>query len=849
MFSTQLKEKTKVRFDTLLIKVGEAKATEILNKLAEMEKTASEDEIFAVKWLYVNSPFSDSASYDFSLFRAYAEHGIFLRNNSPFAKDISEEMFLTYVLQTRMGGEEISDCRKFFYDLLSERIKGLNAYDAIIELNYWLAENVMYRTTDFRTLSAIATYNSAYGRCGEESVFAVNVFRALGIPARQVYTPRWAHCDDNHAWVEVWCEGKWRFLGACEPEEVLDKGWFTNAAGRAMLTFCRSFGELTDEEITSNNGNGTFCVNNLNNYAATKKITVLVKDEKGNPVSDVKVAFGVLNNSHIFPAVTMFTDKSGKVTLTCGLGSLNIRIQKGDIFFERMVYTPDADTFEFVLKHETVKLDVWEDFVSIAPSDGIVKGEKPTEEQKIIGRKKLKAANEKRERRVEAMFDSRRAEEVVSKYGYSRKIYDVLKESRGHFETIMAFLKDENFTPDEKEAALLTLAEKDWRDVDIDVLREALNYSRDYKREKELFYPYIVCPRVWFEKLTLNRKFISEFFSEEQKSDFRSTPKKIWDYVSENIEHDIDSQFQILVIDPVGALTVKKANAVSKKVLFVCICRALGIPARLNPINQLAEYYDDGFVSVETIESGNCTIILEKEDSESWQYLADFGIGVLDGGNYRNLELEDKVWEGNKLTLSVMSGEYRIITDNRLPNGNLFASKYHFRLSPSETKTIKLRKHLADLSQMLYRYTLDDFKVFESDGKEISGSQLTQSRSVLMWLDEGTEPTEHILNEMLEQENEFKKIPANLIFMVRSHDALKNAKLKKVVETFDNIKVYYDSFAPNVEVLARRLFLDPEKLPLIIVTNEPLNAVYACSGYNVGSGEMILRICRFLQNN
>ena len=74
-------------------------------------------------------------------------------------------------------------------------------------------------------------------------MFAVNVLRACGFAARQVYVPRWAHCDDNHAWVEVRCGGAWHFLGACEPEAVLDRGWFNSAAGRAVLVHSRCFGE------------------------------------------------------------------------------------------------------------------------------------------------------------------------------------------------------------------------------------------------------------------------------------------------------------------------------------------------------------------------------------------------------------------------------------------------------------------------------------------------------------------------------------------------------------------------------------------------------------------------------
>ena len=64
----------------------------------------------------------------------------------------------------------------------------------------------------------------------------------VGIPARQVYTPRWAHTDDNHAWVEAWVDGKWYFLGACEPEPVLNLGWFNEPASRGMLMHTKVFG-------------------------------------------------------------------------------------------------------------------------------------------------------------------------------------------------------------------------------------------------------------------------------------------------------------------------------------------------------------------------------------------------------------------------------------------------------------------------------------------------------------------------------------------------------------------------------------------------------------------------------
>ena len=843
IFSKHVVETAQAKFDALLERAGEAKAAEIRSCLAAAEQT--EDVLLAVKWIYANSPLSDWANYDFSIFLSCAEHGVFLREQSPLAKDVPEDIFLNYVLHIRVNEEELCDCRKFFHSLLAGRVEGMDAEAAVIEANYWCAEQVMYQATDARTISALGAYRSAYGRCGEESAFGVNVFRSVGIPARQIYTPRWAHCDDNHAWVEVWCGGKWRFLGACEPEEVLNRGWFTNASSRAMLIHSRCFGEISGEEIISKVGMASF-LNNLPLYAVTKRLTVAVKDPSGAPVADAQVSFGILNYSSIFPAAVVQTGADGTASLTCGLGSINIHVKKGDVFCERMVYTPDMDRVEIVLAQDEPACDVWEDFTARSPRDQIVSGAQPTMAQKELGLKKTAAANEKREQRVAAMFDAGRAEAVVKQYGYSQAIYDLLYESRGNLDVLLAFLEDSRYGAGEKEKLLLTLSAKDRRDVDPDVLREALELSKPYYDGNDaLFYPYIACPRVFNEPLRKNRQFILDYLSEEQKAAFRANPAQVWDYVQKEIGFDPTIEYGQIVTRPVGALTVRNASPLSRKILFVSICRALGIAARMNLVDQQAEYYaDGGFVPVEVPQKGDAAIIFEKGAGESWQYDADFAIGMLVDGMYQTLDLSKEQWEGDTLRIEASSGMYRIITDNRLPNGDLHASKYHFRLNPGEAKAVRLHKFQADLSEMLDNFTLEEFKVCDSEGREVLGSELTGSKAVLMWLEEGKEPTEHILNEMLEQEADFQNLPAEILFMVRSREALENAKLQKVLQTFPKIRVYYDTFVPNVETLARRMYVDPEKLPLILVTTRTLNAVYACSGYNVGSGDMIVKVCQ-----
>ncbi len=73
------------------------------------------------------------------------------------------------------------------------------------------------------------------------------------------------------------------------------------------------------------------------------------------------------------------------------------------------------------------------------------------------------------------------------------------------------------------------------------------------------------------------------------------------------------------------------------------------------------------------------------------------------------------------------------------------------------------------------------------------------------------EPTEHILNEILEQKEEFAAYADSLRFVVRSEEALKDGKIKEVLDAVEGIGIYYDDFSENVNMLGRRMYVDPDK--------------------------------------
>ena len=131
--------------------------------------------------------------------------------------------------------------------------------------------------------------------------FAVAALRAVCIPARQVYTPRWAHTDDNHAWVEVWIDGKWHFLGACEPEPELDVAWFNAPASRGMLMNANALGCYDGPEEVLDAGRLYTQINVTENYTLTDTARVRVIDIHSNPVSGATVMFMLYNYGEFFP--------------------------------------------------------------------------------------------------------------------------------------------------------------------------------------------------------------------------------------------------------------------------------------------------------------------------------------------------------------------------------------------------------------------------------------------------------------------------------------------------------------------------------------------------------------------
>ena len=156
---------------------------------ASIDESLSENELMALKFYFAAMPLSDLADYNGEFFLENIRMSLRARNDYPWLKKLPDDIFLHFVLPIRVNNENLDSFRLKYYDELKQRLVNINDIEkAALEINHWCHGKVTYQPSDGRTSSPLATLKTGYGRCGEETVVTVGALRAVGIPARQVYT-------------------------------------------------------------------------------------------------------------------------------------------------------------------------------------------------------------------------------------------------------------------------------------------------------------------------------------------------------------------------------------------------------------------------------------------------------------------------------------------------------------------------------------------------------------------------------------------------------------------------------------------------------------------------------------
>ncbi len=880
----------------------EMKSAGIEDQLAQAEMSTECRN--ALEFLYAYMPWPDVADYSTDFFTAQTECALQARKEMPWGAKVPEREWLHFVLPLRVNNENLDEFRTTCYDELKARVQNLSMAEAVMEVNHWCHEHVTYKPSDARTSSPLASMKTATGRCGEESTFTVAALRAVGIPARQVYTPRWAHTDDNHAWVEAWVDGKWYFLGACEPEAVLNLGWFNQPASRGMLMHTKVFGRYEGPEDVIDR---TDCYTEINvtaNYARTARTTVQVLDAQGKPAAGAEVAFKIYNYGELYTVQKATADATGKASILTGLGDMVVWASKDGSYGLAQFTGGKSENAQIWLKHKAG--DAFEQDLTLVPptaSDNV-----PAVSPEAAARNKVRLAQEDsiRTAYVHTFATKEMTDSVCAELGVdcADRVHALVKKACGNWQSVYDVL--ESFPQTETLDLLESLTDKDLRDFAPEVIQDHLQFvindggdggdivegeldengnpiegsetaaGEEQPKTAELTADqrtfqirYVQCPRIANEMLTGWRSYFSGAFKPGELKDYRKEPAKFVKWIDKNITSNPERNPQGYCLSPAQAMETRRADVRNKGILFVAAMRSIGVPARIDEVTGKVQYVKtaavDAMPTEGTAQWQTVHFAGEKEESRNADATATLKLSfsprehMENPGYYYHFTLsrlasaqpvlqnypETATWSSTfEKGTKVDAGDYLLTSGTRLADGTVLAHVNVFNVAANSTATQQLvMREDTEAPTVIGSFNAENLYTDAASGKTKSVLSTTGRGYYALALARANhEPTNHVLHDMEKVRKELEAWGRPILVVFPSQDEYE--RFQKNSAEFTNLPSTL-SFGVDTEGQVKAdLFggalTHSEEMPMVVLADTFNRVVFSSQGYTIGLGERLV---------
>ena len=804
----------------------------------------------ALKFLYAYMPFNDIADYSANFFLEQVKGAFRTRETFSWGEIIPEDIFRHFVLVYRVNNENLDSARNVFFHELKDRIKDMNMYDAALEVNHWCHEKVTYRPSCSRTSAPLATMRTSLGRCGEESTFTVTAMRSVGIPARQCYTPRWAHTDDNHAWVEVWIDGKWYYLGACEPDAKLNMGWFSIPATRCMMVHSNAFGKFKGTEEVNYQTNLFSKINMLANYTATKKIEITVVDEMNQPIENADVKFKLYNYAEYYPIASRKTDREGKATLTTGLGDLLIWVNNGDTYnYAKIDVRTDSAitiaTTRMAGENYADLLDIY------PPKEGRVSNEL-TDEEIEINNKRLHYEDSVRNAYTNTFPKQEDVKNIINDNLTSDQVWEIVRKSEGNYKEIIDFIQNEQLTAQNFNFPLYdfmkALSEKDLRDCESATLENfIIPYNPQSSYSFEVYKKGIMPARIANEMIRPYHEYLKENLKIEN-----ATPLAVRTWIVDNITIDNDGNYYNCPISAKGVFDLRYSDEHSRNIFFVAACRALDIPSYLdNATNQLFAYSDGQWKNYsfeeETPKTETGRLVLNYTDNTEIkpEYWIHYTIAKFENGDFVTFDFENDPRVAKfPITLDLEPGYYMLSTGNRYSDGTTLSRLVFFNIEVGKTvnQTVELRT-LVPRKEIFGSVDLNTEIIWKHNNDKTIADCVKDKDLVLCFIDPNREPTRHLINDLAAFKTKFEQWNGVMVFLVPTSRMTKDFNADKLAQQLPRNAIIIEDkdskWMNNLLEKSDQYFRD--NYPLVFIVNKDGKLILKTEGYRIGTGELMYK--------
>lgn len=810
------------------------------------EKDLTVEQQEALKFLFAYMPLSDLADYNGEYYLDQVNLTFQARDTFAWCSTLPEDIFRHFVLPIRVNNENLDTSRAVFFKELKDRVKGMSMADAALEVNHWCHEKVNYRGSDGRTSSPLASVRTSFGRCGEESTFTVAAMRSVGIPARQVYTPRWAHTDDNHAWVEVYVDNKWQYLGACEPEAVLNKGWFDIPVKRAMMVHTNVMGIYGGTENVLEQSDLSTKINSLSAYTVTKPAVVKVSDTKGLPVEGASVIFGIYNYAEYYPMVTSKTDKDGFAVIETGLGDLQVWASKDTAYGYARFPVATEDTIHIRLERR-MGGEYTQVTENIPPVEKTVES-LPVERQEENSRR-VAYEDSLRNAYMETFMKPAQAEALAIELKLdTARVKRIMALSYGNWRDVSLYLRNNASNPLVLDF-IESLSEKDIRDTPETYLTDHLLHVKpDGTLAADVFNEGILTARVINELIRPWRSYLQAQFNDDFKVRAKKDLGVITKWINDSITITTTENYMGCPLSPIGVYNLRVADKRSRNIFFVALCRSLHIPARVDLATLLPQVYSNGGwvnIAFETtsapVKSATLNLVNDEKNTIKPEYYIHYTLQKFTDGRFVTLD-----YEGSELvtefpvTLELEPGYYLLMTGHRSNNGSVMVRSEYFTINKGDnlTKAVILEP-LMQIREIAGTIPLD-LTVTNLQGMTSKLSEIAGDKGMIIaFINPGNEPTRHIMSDIPLLKADFDKWGGKFLFVVS--EGVSGFKpgmytnLPVSVFTMDDKKELLHAVTKATGKTAG------VALPYVVFVDNKGDITFTSSGYRIGIGENLLK--------
>jgi hypothetical protein len=517
-------------------------------------------------------------------------------NRVGWRNKIDDNLFYYYILPHRVSQEPLENFTAHYADTLYNLVKNTkNMRDAVFRINEWVYTKMKYEPTEQWDQNATTTIKRGIGRCEEMSILFIKALRTVCIPCRHTYTPWWPFTNSNHAWVEVWVDGKWHSIGGGELTD-LDNAWFRIPSQRAAIIKSVVYGKMPEgKEIIDRKDTKFTIINSTPNYGDVAELNIQIK--KNNiPVESVQVSSNVYNYSSLVPVGSKKTDNNGFVKWVVGNTDLFVYAYK-DTMTGYQIWRPSAKT------NDTVFIDITRREIpdtSFWLYTRKVSGQNPKSKYKPAINKLKKIQDQHfKEIDVTNMPLSATLSQIDT------NLLTIFKNAKGNAKPLIQFYLDlpdslrDIFTEYFKRLVSKDIVELDTIGLaqEISVVLKSITLT-DKNTPDSIIKDYLIPSRILYEHIGMWREHIQNV-SDTNLPIFKSANysvslavDSVFSWVEHNIEKKKDGDVFGPMMNPEDVYKAKRATDTERYVFIIGILRSQGIPTRIKWSFDAVEYWD-----------------------------------------------------------------------------------------------------------------------------------------------------------------------------------------------------------------------------------------------------------------